>query len=125
MVLLGFAVDQVAVQSELADDRVDLAQGELRAALQPAANEAIRICGQSHFQRGRTAVVGERGAMLAGQPQQTLNASDGLGPLLPVHLLGERTGMGADFAAASQQLLRGAESVRGLVLVRNAIAAAL
>jgi hypothetical protein len=51
---------QFAVQGELADDRVDLAESELRPPLQPAADKAVRVCGEPHFQGGGAAVVGEQ-----------------------------------------------------------------
>ena len=50
LVLLSFAVDEVAIQSELAKDGVHLTKPELRAAFEPATNESVRVFGKADFQ---------------------------------------------------------------------------
>lgn len=90
MVLLGFVVDQVAIESELADDGVHLAECEWGPAFEPAADEAVRVGGQADFEGGSTGIVGECGAVLAGQSEQSLDAADGDDPLLAIHLFGQR-----------------------------------
>ena len=69
MVLLGFVVDEIAVEGELADDGVHLTEGELGLPFEPAADEGVRVCGEADFESGGTGVVGDRGAVLAGQAE--------------------------------------------------------
>lgn len=65
MVLLGFVVDEFAVQSQLPDDGIHLAKRELWAALEPAADEAIGVGRETGFQSSGAGIVGERRAVLA------------------------------------------------------------
>src|SRR6266700_1164263 len=73
--LLGHAVDVVAVLRQLADQRIDLAQGQRRLgiAVEVAAHEAV--CRDAHLQCGGTGVVDGDGAVLA---QQRSHAEDAL-----------------------------------------------
>ena len=67
MVLLCFLIDEVAVQRELADDRVNLAKREWSFPFQPMANEPIRVCGDARLQCGSTRIISKSSAMLARQ----------------------------------------------------------
>ena len=76
LVLLGFFVDEVAVESELADDGVHLAKRELRPCVPASGGRSGRVGRDAALQGGGAAVVGQRGAVLAGQRQHALNAAD-------------------------------------------------
>ena len=62
--LLGFEVDQIAIFGEVTDQRIDMAQSQLRAALQIAAHEAVVLDpeiegrGASVLDRGHTILLG-------------------------------------------------------------------
>ena len=75
--LLGSFFDEVAVKTELADQRIDLPESQrwFRCALQIAAHKAIveslhfQSCGAGIFNAGHTILLNER--------QYALNAADG------------------------------------------------
>src|SRR5215469_5257206 len=114
-VLLCFLIDEVTVQSQLADDGVDLAKREWSFPFQPMANEPIRVCRDSGVQCGSARIIGESSAMPARQRGDSENTSDlGLAAAL-VHALGERADVRTDHGAASKQLRGGARHFRGFV----------
>ena len=85
-----------------------------RPAFEPAADEAIGVGGDADFQSGGAAIVGERGAVLAGQAEQALNAADGDHALLAVHLLGQTAPMcGPTLPQRASSCCGGAGRLRG------------
>src|ERR1700693_2524013 len=86
-VLLGFALNEIAVFGEFADERIDLAQAQrqLRTPLQIAADKRVVIA-NAHFQGHGTGLLNHRWAVLLGQRQHALNAAHCDLPLLAIHL---------------------------------------
>src|SRR5215472_12013840 len=124
-VLLCFLIDEVTVQSQLADDGVDLAKREWSFPFQPMANEPIRVCRDSGVQCGSTRIISKRSAMLARQRCDSENASN-LGLAAPfVHALGERADVRTNPGAASKQLRGSARRFRRSVFFGNPMVAAL
>ena len=95
-------VHHVAVQRELADERIDLpqAQGQLRMALQIAAHEAV--VAHADFQRGGAGVVGGSRAIFFGQRQHAQDAAHGQLSLQTMHGLAQRADVGPGFFGAVQ-----------------------
>jgi hypothetical protein len=124
-ILLGFVGDQIAVNRELADHGIDLAKRELRAALQPAPEEAVGIGVYPALQGGGATVVCQHGAVLFSQREDALNATDRHHTVAAVHILAERSDVRAGSFAAGQQACGRGERVGRLVLVADAVKAAL
>jgi hypothetical protein len=118
-------IDEVAVQSQLADERVDLAKREWSLTFQPEADEAIRVGRDSGVQCRGARIIGEGCAMLARQRRDPEYASDLALAAALVHTFGERADVRADLGAASEQLRGGTRRLRGLVFIGNPVTAAL
>ena len=97
-------INEVAVQSQLADDRIHLAKRERCLALQSVTDEPIRIRRESRVQRSSTRIVGESSAVLARQRRQAEDAPDRRLTVALIHLPGERSDVRTDLGAASQRL---------------------
>ena len=123
--LLGFVIDEVAVLHQFADQGIDLVQAEwgLRTTFQIAADEAVFM--HAHFERGGAGFIDCRGAVLLGQGQHAQDAAHADFALLcggwPRKVY--RCASGA--AGAAQQLRSAQRCLLGVVLVLDAIPAAL
>ena len=91
--------NEVAVQSELADERIDLpqAQRQLRIAFQVAAHEAVLA--RARFQRHGASVIGGSNAVLLGQRQHAQDAAHRNSSLALVHGLAQRADVGPALSA--------------------------
>ena len=110
----GSVFNEVAIQSELADERIDLpqAQRQLRIAFQVAAHEAVFA--RARFQRHGASVIGGSDAVLLGQRQHTQDAAHRNWSLALVQGLAQRADVRSGLVRAAQQLLCAeAESRRG------------
>src|SRR5205823_13286042 len=74
--LRGATLEEVAVEGELADERIDLAQRERRRrmALEVTADKLV---GRTEVERDGARGVDRRRAVLAGERQQPLDAAHG------------------------------------------------
>src|SRR2546430_3394160 len=101
--LRGATLEEVAVEGELADQGIDLAERERRRrmALEVAADDLVGAAAE--IKRDGTGVVDGRGAMFAGERQQALDAPDGAQGIVGVEAGGELADVGADRRRARQE----------------------
>ena len=98
---------------------------ELRAGVPASGGRSGRVGRDADFQRGGAGVVGERGAVLAGQASTPRMRRTATSPVASVHGSAERADVRPGLVAARQQLRVRARRLRGLVFVRDAMPAAL
>jgi hypothetical protein len=82
-------LNEIAIQRELADERIDLAQmqGQLRTALQVAAYEVV--FGRACFQGHGAGVLGRGDAILLGHREHAQDAAHRDFPMLAMQVLAE------------------------------------
>ena len=97
-------LDEVAIQSELADQRIDLPQTQWRLCLplQVAAHKTVVV--DFHLERHGASLLEPRDAVLLVQGQQSLNATHRVLSLLVVHGLTKGADVMAELLGARQQL---------------------
>lgn len=118
MVLLGFALNEIAVFGEFTDERIDLAQAQrqLRTPFQIAADKTV-VVRRTALQGHIASLIHHRWAMLLGQRQYALNAAHRLLPLLFIHPAAHHPDLPAGSSSAQQQVLHRGRRVFGAVFV--------
>src|SRR5438094_10430119 len=93
--LRGATLEEVAVEGELADERIDLAERERRRrmALEVAADKLV---GRAEVERDGAGGVDRGRAVLAGEGQQPLNAAHGAQRIVRMERGGELPHVGTD-----------------------------
>jgi len=87
--LLSSEVDKIAVVDQLANERIDLPQGELRGPFEVATNEAVLM--HSHFQSGRAGILQRGGTELLGPREHAEDATNADFSELAINKVAERT----------------------------------
>ena len=100
--LLDFEVDEIAILSQFANERIDLTQGEWRSPLQIAADETILV--DVEFQCRSRSILHGGDTVLLGQGEHTQDAADRSFPLSAVNGVTECADVGASAAGSGQQL---------------------
>src|SRR2546426_8617292 len=113
---LGFPGDDVAVVGELADERVDLAQGERRrrVALEIAPDEAV--VGDAELQGGRAAVLDDDGAVLLGEGEDAEDPAHARFPVAAMDRFAERADGRAGSGGAREERHRRRGRAVGLIV---------
>jgi hypothetical protein len=98
--------DQIAVVGELANERVDLLERELKwgTAVQVAAYEAVG--GKTEIECGGAGIACGVPAVLARQREHAEDAPNGDLPLACVDLTAEETDRGSDTIGTPEQIVR-------------------
>src|SRR6202051_4269793 len=124
LALLGFVFDEVAVQRELTDQRIDLAQAQrhLRVALQVAAHKTV--IADAHFQGGGTGPLDAGSAVLLYQRQHALNSAHHGFSVLAVHPAAKRSDLRSSLVGAAQQGERAQRRMFGAVFIFDPMASA-
>src|SRR2546425_2924269 len=112
----GATVEQVAVEGELTDQRIDLPehQGRGRMALEVAADDLVAGPGEVEGDGARA--VDGRGPVRAGEGEEALDAPDGAQRILGVERGGELADVRADGGGAGEQLERRGQRAPGAVV---------
>src|SRR6266852_6000966 len=118
------AFDDIAIQRELANQRIDLTQSERRRsfALEITANETIVV--HLDLDRCRASIVHRGRAVFPGQCQNALNAAHSGLAVLRVHGLAQNADPIAGALSAPQQLLRRERCLLLAVFGKDAMCAA-
>ena len=100
----GATLEQVAVEGELTDQRIDLPEreGRGRMALEVAADDLIAGPGEVEGDGARA--VDGRGPVRAGEGEEALDAPDGAERILGVERRGELADIRADSGGAGEEL---------------------
>jgi hypothetical protein len=122
---LGSVFNQVAVESQLANERIDLAQAERRrrAPFQVTPHETVFAHAQ--FERRRTGLVHGGRSVFLGQRKHAQDAAQRHRSFAVVHISAQRTDVPSGLLGSMQLLLRGRRDAFGQVLIFDAMAAAL
>ena len=123
--MLGAGLNEIAVERELADQRIDLAQlqRQLRTVLQVAAHEVV--FGRACFQGHGAGVLRGRDAILLGQGEHAQDAAHRDFSVIAMQALAESADVPARLFATRQQLPRGQRGLRRTVFVFDPVTAAL
>jgi len=121
--LLSALVDEIAVEGQLADQRVDLPQAHrgLRVTFQITTDEAIFV--DLEFQSGGARIVDTGRAVLFREGQQALNATHRAFRLPLMHASRECSNVRSGATGPRQQLYRSRRRAPGPILVPDAMAA--
>ena len=125
ILLTGSVFDEVAVKSQLPDERIDLTktQRHLRMAFQIAPDETVLA--SARFQPDRARFVSGRDAILLRQGENTEDAPNCGFTLCAMHSAAHSTDMVSGPFSACEQLLCGERCSRRLIFFLNAMTAAL
>jgi len=121
---LGSSFNEIAVQRELADQRIDLAQAQrqLRVVFQIAAHEFVFA--SASFQSHRTGVVGGSDAVLLRQREHAQNLAHGDLSVVAMKGLTQLADVSPGFFRSREQLLRRKRSAAGAIFVFDPMPAA-
>src|SRR6266853_3898094 len=125
ILLTSSVFDEIAVQRELADQRINLTQTQrqLRVMFQVAAYEVVFA--RTRFQSHRAGIIGGSNAVLFCKRQHAQDAAHRNLAMFPVHGAAQRSDMRACFFGAMEQLFGGQRGSRRTILVLDPMAAAL
>jgi hypothetical protein len=99
VLLLNFDVDEVAILSQFADERIDLAKRELWTTFQVSADKTVFIDAQ--FESGRARILDRGNAELFGQGKNAEDPADAWLSMLPVEGFTECPDVGAGASGTS------------------------
>src|SRR5437773_782552 len=123
VLLLDFGVDEIAVQRELTDERIDLAECHRWSALQITTHKAVFVDVQ--FERGSAGIFGSRGAEFLCKREHAENATNADLALLVMDRRAECADVSSGAGRARQQLSRREGGLLGIVFRTDAMQAAL
>ena len=114
-------LDEIAVQGELADERIDLAEreGQRRLPLQVAAQEAVRH--HTEFERGAGGILDDGWAVFLRQGKDAEDAADGDGPVVLMQVVAERADGRSRGVRGRQERERFRRCARGPIDIGNCL----
>ena len=121
---LGSLLDDIAIQRELTNQGIDLAQRQRRGSFmfEIAADERILV--NLDGERGRAGIVDRCHTVFPGQRKNALDAAHRHLPLLLIHRLREPADRRAGVSRPVEQLLRGQRRLLRAVFGKDAMRAA-
>src|SRR5687768_16466555 len=100
VVFLGVEVDEIAVQRELTDERVDLTERQRWPTFQITADKTVFV--DAEFESGRAGILDSRYTELLRQRQHAKNAANPRLSLMSIDRFPECTDLRAGPAGASE-----------------------
>ena len=121
----SLAIDEIAVEGELSDEGIHLAQGERgrRESFEVDADEAV--AGRAQFECGLGGRIDDGQAVLSGQSQDAQDATYTRFTIAAVDLVAQGADVGAGAVGALQQAFGAPWRARGTILVLDAVPASV